>query len=83
MKERLEKYKEETIKIKVEPQTVDPDDPLTKPLKIILPGRPKPMGVPHTSSVVTPLSKKGTKGKRGEAPSEKTTEVKKSKRHKK
>ena len=48
------KEKREMNKIKVEPQAVDPDDPLNKPLKIILPSRSKPTDVPHTSSAVTP-----------------------------
>lgn len=64
IKEQLDKEKEKMIKIKVEPQAVDPDDPTNKPLKVILPGGSKPMDVPHTSSSVTPPSKKAIKGKR-------------------
>ena len=72
MKEQLDKEKEKTTKIKVEPQAMDPDDPLNKPLKDILPGGSKPMDVPHTSLGVTPPSKKATKGKRiGEESSDK------------
>ena len=67
MKERLEKEK---VRVKVEPRVVDLDDPLNKPLKVILPGGSKPMEVLRTSSVATPLSKKSTKGKcYGEEPS--------------
>lgn len=84
MKERLEKEKREMTTIKVEPQAMDLDDPLNKPMKIVLPGWSKLVDVPHTSPAVTPPSKKGTKGKRGgEGSSEKTTEVKKAKKHKK
>ena len=76
MKERLEKEK---VRVKVEPQVVDLDDPLNKPLKVILPGGSKPMEVLHTSSVATPLSKKSTKSKcYGEKPSRK--ELKKHKK---
>ena len=79
MEERLEKEKEETVKVIVEPRVVDLDDPLNKPLKVILPGGSKPMEGPRTPSVATPLSKKSTKGKcSGEEPS-----GKKLKKHKK
>lgn len=79
IKERLEKEKRYTVKVKVEPREVDLDDPLNKPLNVILPGRSKPLNVPPTSSVVTPPSRKGSKGKRsGEEPS-----GKKLKKHKK
>ena len=47
MKDRLEKEK---VRVKVEPQVVDLDDPLNKPLKVILPGGSKPMEVLRTSS---------------------------------
>ena len=79
MKERLEKEKRDTTSVKVEPREVDLDDPLNKPLKVILPGKSQPMDVPPTSSVVTPPSGKDSKSKRsGKEPS-----GKKSKKHKK
>ena len=79
MKERLDKEKEVTARVKAEPRDVDLDDPLNKPLKVILPGGSKPMDVPPTSSVVTPPSGKDSKGKR----SGKESSGKKAKKHKK
>ena len=79
MKERLEKEKRDTTSVKVEPREVDLDDPLNKPLKVILPGKSQPMDVPPTSSVVTPPSGKDSKSKR----SRKEPSGKRSKKHKK
>lgn len=50
MKEQLAEEKKKKVAIKVDPQVVDLDDPLNRPLKVILPSGSRPMEAPLPSS---------------------------------
>nr|ABB55296.1 hypothetical protein 11.t00005 [Allium cepa] len=76
--EQLAEEKKKNIVIKVEPQVVELDDPLNRPLKVIHPGGSKSLKVPLPSSDVTSLASKASKQNRiGEESAEKPRKEKK------
>ena len=80
MKERLAEEKKKKVEIKVESQVLELTDPLNRPLKVILPGKSKPLDVPSPTPDSASLASKKSKRKReGEESSEKAKEDKKKK----
>ena len=80
MKERLAEEEKKKVEIKVEPQILELTDPRNRPLKIILPGKSKPLDVPSpTPDSASLASKKSKKKREVEESSEKIKEDKKKK----
>ena len=80
MKDRLAEEEKKKAEVKVEPGILELTDPRNRPLKIILPGRSKPLDVPSpTPDSASLASKKSKKRREGEESSEKTKEDKKKK----
>ena len=78
MKEHMAEEEKKKVEIKVEPEILELTDPQNRPLKIILPGKSKPLDVPSPALDSASLASKESKKKReGEESSEKTKEDKK------
>ena len=83
MKDRLADEEKRKVKVKVESEVLELTDPRNRPLKIILPGRSKPLDVPSpTPDSVSLASKKSKKKREGEESSE-TPKADKKKKSKK
>ena len=80
MKDRLADEEKRKVKVKVESEVLELTDPRNRPLKIILPGRSKPLDVPSpTPDSVSLASKKSKKKREVEESSETSKEDKKKK----